>query len=176
MNLQRLKDFRASAKLQEAAISFIASHLTTSDERKQLMKTFTNLDKNGDGLLSKEEIIEGYTKTMGKKKAEIEVEAIFERIDSDQSGFIDYNEFLTACMDKKDKFSTIKLQQAFALFDRDGDGFITSEEICKTLGGGQSEEVDKQSWEDIIKQVDENGDGKVSFTEFETIMKKLIEQ
>jgi len=58
------------------------------------------------------------------------------------------------------------------MFDKDGSGTISAEEIKVVLsagGKGLSEEAVKE----IIKQVDENGDGEISFEEFTHMMKKL---
>ena len=57
--LMNLKGFSAGQKLQQAALTFIVSQLATKEEKTQLQKVFSALDKNSDGTLSKEEIIEG---------------------------------------------------------------------------------------------------------------------
>lgn len=44
---------------------------------------FKGLDKNSDGLLSRQEIIEGYKKLFSAEEAEREVDKIFEAIDFD---------------------------------------------------------------------------------------------
>ena len=65
-------------KLQEATFMYIVNQLTTKDERNELMKTFQSLDKNGDGVLSKAELMEGYKKTMNEAEAEDEVNKIMQ--------------------------------------------------------------------------------------------------
>jgi len=64
--------------------------LATKEEKNQLLKTFQALDLNGDGQLSKEELIIGYKKIMESENAEEEVEAIMKVVDSNGSGSIDY--------------------------------------------------------------------------------------
>lgn len=41
-------------------LAFIASHLTKEDEKKDLDNTFKAIDLNGDGSLTKEEVLAGY--------------------------------------------------------------------------------------------------------------------
>ena len=61
---------------------------------------FKDLDLNGDGKLSKEELKEGYCKIYGSElRAEEEVERMMTAADTDNSGFIDYTEWLIASMD-----------------------------------------------------------------------------
>ena len=55
------------------------------------MKTFQALDKNGDGVLSREELILGYSKNMGEQEAIDEVNRIMVEIDKNNSGEIDYS-------------------------------------------------------------------------------------
>jgi len=57
------------------------------------------------------------------------------------------------------------------MFDKDGSGTISADEIKAVLGQGKalSEEVTKE----IMKQVDANGDGQISFEEFTLMMKSL---
>ncbi len=64
--LSNLKTFRADQKLKQATFAFIASQLLTKSERENLARIFKAIDKNGDGKLSKEEILDGYDKYFGK--------------------------------------------------------------------------------------------------------------
>lgn len=57
--LSNLKTFRVDQKLQEATWVFLVNYLATKEEKKELLKTFQALDKNGDGQLNREELING---------------------------------------------------------------------------------------------------------------------
>ena len=48
------------------------------------------------------------------------------------------------------------MHMAFQIFDIDGDGFITREEITEVMGGI---DIDDETWEQILDEVDENNDG-----------------
>ena len=121
--LTNLKNFRAEQKLQKATLAFLVSQLSSKDEIKKLQKAFRNLDKNGDGLLSREELLEGYTQMLGDVGlAQTEVESIMEKVDSDGNGFIDYSEFVTGCVDLKKLLSARQLEYAFSQFDEVGGG------------------------------------------------------
>jgi calcium-dependent protein kinase len=126
---------------------------------------------NGDGKLSKEEIITGYDKYFGKQMSEDDVDALFNQVDADNSGFIDYSEFVVASMNEKNLLTNEKLEAAFKMFDKDGSGLITGDEIKEVMcaQGGLAEDAVKE----IIKQVDDNGDGEISFEEFVQMMKSL---
>ena len=116
--LSNLKSFRAEQKLKQATFAFIATQLLTKNEKENLAKIFRALDKNGDGKLSKEEILDGYEKYFGKSLDKDDVEQMFDSIDIDKSGFIDYSEFVVASMNEKQLVTNEKLQQAFKMFDK----------------------------------------------------------
>ncbi len=58
------------------------------------------------------------------------------------------------------------------MFDKDGNGFITAEELKMVLGGLSN--IDDQIWRDIIKETDVNGDGQISLEEFTEMMMKHV--
>jgi Ca2+-binding EF-hand superfamily protein len=51
------------------------------------------------------------------------------------------------------------------MFDEDGSGKISYEELRSVLGGKSSKQGDK-FWKDMVKEVDRNGDGEIDFEEF----------
>ena len=57
----------------------------------------------------------------------------------------------------------VSLKSTFALFDKDKDGKITAKELKEMLGSQEQFKNKPQSfWDEIIKEVDLNGDGEVS--------------
>lgn len=65
-----------------------------------------------------------------------EVDEMFSKVDVDDSGAIDYSEFVVASMNEKNLLSNNKLQSAFKMFDKDGGGSISTEEIKQVLSFG----------------------------------------
>lgn len=104
--------------------------------------------------------------------AEVEVDRILKIADADGSGEIDYSEWVVATTDKKRLLSNEKLETAFNLFDKDGSGTISANEVREVLGVGKN--IDEKVWNDIVMEVDANGDGEISFSEFKTMMQKLL--
>lgn len=83
-----------------------------------MAKIFKAIDKNGDGKLSKEEILDGYDKFFGKTMDKEDVLKMFDAVDIDRSGFIDYSEFVVASMNEKQLLTDEKLLSAFKMFDK----------------------------------------------------------
>lgn len=171
--LDNLKGFKADTTMKQATFAFIASQLLSKNERDGLAKVFKAFDKNGDGKLSMQEVKEGYLEHYGKVMSDEEVETMFNAVDTDRSGFIDYSEFVVAAMNENQLTTNEKLQAAFKMFDKDGSGIISPEEIKDVLSFGGTNALSKEAIEAIVKQVDENGDGEISFEEFVDMMKKI---
>lgn len=115
--------------------------------------------------------MDGYDQFFGKNMDKGEIEKMFDSVDIDKSGFIDYSEFVVASMNEKNLLTNEKLQSAFKMFDKDGSGFISKDEIKEILGFGKT--LSEEAVNEIIHQVDANGDGEISFEEFSAMMKRL---
>ena len=130
---------------------------------------FKEIDKNGDGTLSKEELYEGSVKIFGEQLTMVQINAIFEKADIDGSGSIDYEEFLVACVDKNQALSEKNLKDAFNLLDTQKKGYLSVDEM-KVLFSDNKLLKESQLIK-IIKEGDKNGDGMISFEEFRDMMK-----
>ena len=136
--LTNLQNFNAQSKLKQATYAFIASQLLSKQEKEQIDKVFRAMDLNGDGKLQKNEIKQGYAQYFGRELSDEEIDEMFAKVDSDNSGEIEYSEFVVATLNEKNLLSGNKLQTAFKMFDKDGGGTISTDEIREVLSVGQN--------------------------------------
>lgn len=99
------------------------------DDIRELKELFKNLDKNGDGSLTLEELRVGL---QGKENGETLL-SIMESADTDNSGEINYTEFIAATIDANVFMREDYLRTAFEMFDADGSGKIDNEEVKALL-------------------------------------------
>ena len=97
---------------------------------------FEQMDKDFDGKLSRQEIIEGF-KEMEVDDPEGEADKIMANIDFDDNGSIEFTEWCTATMDKRKMLSKERLKAAFNIFDQNGNGSISFEEVKALIGHGE---------------------------------------
>ncbi|KAH7649150.1 calmodulin-domain kinase 1 [Cryptosporidium bovis] len=175
--IENMRKFQSSQKLAQAALLFIASKLTSQEETKELTEIFRHIDKNGDGQLDRQELIDGYSRLLGEEVAtfdipqiESEVDSIIGAADFDRNGYIDYSEFVTVAMDRKSLLSKEKLESAFQKFDQDSNGRISIDELASLFG---IQRLESSIWSEIISEVDSNYDGEVDFEEFCNMIQKL---
>lgn len=80
---------------------YIVTNFLGKNEREELQQTFMALDKNADGKLSREELIDGYTEIYGSiDLAEKEVDCIMKNVDVDHNGYIDYSGTFSLIVDR----------------------------------------------------------------------------
>jgi calcium-dependent protein kinase len=168
--VDHLRAFRSQNKLKKAALTVIASQLGES-QIKALREVFEALDGNGDGLLTSLEMKEGLKKS-GIKDIPADLQQIMEDVDSDGSGVIDYSEFLAATIERKHYQQDDTLWAAFKVFDLNGDGNISKDELALVL----NDDGVKNEWgtaiDKIMTDVDVNGDGMINFEEFAKMMRQ----
>jgi len=95
---------------------------------------------------------------------------VLSSIDTDQSGQINYTEFIAATMEKSVYLKEEKLWACFKMFDKDGSGKISAEELKEALGTDETYKHDMTYWEQMIKEADLNGDGEIDYNEFIKMM------
>lgn len=89
-------------------------------------------------------------------------------VDVDNSGYIDYNEFVRVTIDNSKMESEKNLQASFDVFDKDQNGKISAAELKEVLSGNNAS--DDEIWQQLIQDFDENGDGEIDIDEFKRII------
>ncbi|CAG9333526.1 unnamed protein product [Blepharisma stoltei] len=157
-----LSGFKTGNKIKEAIITFIITQLASSQDIKSARETFKKLDENGDGKLSRGELEKGF-KMLNGYTPEL-LDRIMKEVNTDKNGCIGYTDFLKAATDMKKLATATNLQNTFDAFDKDGSGKISADELKWALQGENIEDLD--IWNELIYQVDQNGDGEIDLKEF----------
>ena len=118
-------------------------------------------NEQGDGKLTKDELKNALLNFVTEDYLN-NIDDIFIILDGDRDGFIDYEEFLRACLPKNEI-----LAFAFNFFDKDHSGFIKVEQI-KIYFVNQN--VSENVFSKIFEEIDTNGDGKIDYSEFKNMM------
>ena len=167
--LQSLKQFHCNNKLKEAVFAYIVSQCVTHHDTQELKKVFLSIDKNGDGKISSAELLVYYRRFMGSEFNEEDVTEIMNQVDSGRTGYIDYSEFINACLGLKMTNDAVYLKMAFKKFDRNGNGKFSMGEIRNLLQ--ESNVYDEERWKEIFNLV---GDGKNGFIDYQQFSKIVL--
>ena len=96
---------------------------------------------------------------------------MIKEVNADDNGTIDFPEFLSLMVRKmKDTDTEEELIEAFKVFDRDGNGFISPAELWHVMTN-LGEKLMKK-W--MIREADVNGDCYIKYEEFDTLEEKTM--
>lgn len=141
-------------------------------DQAELDRVFQMFDHNGDGRISKKELNDSL-ENLGIYIPDAELTQMIERIDVNGDGCVDIDEFgalYKSIMEEKDEEEDMK--EAFNVFDQNGDGFITFDELKSVLGSlGLKQGRTVEDCKRMIMKVDVDGDGMVDYKEFKQMMK-----
>ena len=166
-NWEHIEQYSKLNLVQKSIINFTAFHLT-SRETKEFVEMFKSLDENSDGVLSIDEIKKGVEQSKFGTKGE-NIVKMFEEMDIDKNGLINYTEFISALMDYE-KIKENQLLECFNSYDTDDSGKISFKEFCDMIKPETEEE--KKELKDLYDQFDTDGDGEISLKEFKEGFKK----
>ncbi|XP_019154469.1 PREDICTED: calcium-dependent protein kinase 10-like isoform X2 [Ipomoea nil] len=92
------------------------------------------------------------------------------RADVDGNGLLDYGEFVAVIIHLQRMENDEHFHRAFLFFDKDGNGYIDLDELREALAD-ESGECDISVLNEIMREVDSDKDGQISYEEFVAMMK-----
>jgi len=167
-----MQTYMESLQLKRTTLSLIASRIP-EDQILSLRQAFSKMDKNGDGALTYEELKQGLKEIPEINLSELELLDAMNVIDQNQNGFIDYTEFIAACLQSYNYLQENHLKSAFAYFDQDNSGFISAQELRICLASDDFTLSEDQIAQ-LLEGVDTDGDGQIDYAEFINMMKNTM--
>jgi calmodulin len=136
---------------------------------KEYRDAFEMFDKDKDGTITAKELA-NVMRSLNQDPTEMELQEMISEVDVDGNGRIDFEEFVTL-MNRRSKETDTEEEviNAFRVFDKDGNGLISSTElrhIMTTLGDRLTEE----EVDEMIREADIDGDGYINYEEFVRMM------
>lgn len=164
----RLKQFSMMNRLKKKAMRVIADHLSL-EEVEIIRDMFKLMDTDNDGKVSYEELKAGLRK-VGSQLGESEIKMLMEVADVDGNGVLDYGEFVAVTIHLQRMENDEHFRRAFMFFDKDGSGYIELSELEEALTD-ETGDVDANVLNEIMREVDTDKDGRISYDEFVAMMK-----
>ena len=120
------------------------------------------MDRNGDKVIANKEYA-AFSASYGMELSEADLKEEMDEFDADGNGAWSLQEFLRALNDPSSDEEETLLE--FQSWDRDGDSLISEAELNDLLTNIGAVEL-VPLLEELIKEADGNGDGKIDFDEF----------
>ncbi|KAG5866332.1 hypothetical protein JTB14_029091 [Gonioctena quinquepunctata] len=155
--------------------SFSIRHSSVSkSQMKEFREAFRLFDKDGDGSITKEELGR-VMRSLGQFARTEELQQMLQEVDIDGDGNVSFEEFVDIAWSagagsdpdhvQSSEEEEKELRDAFRVFDKHNRGYITASDlraVLQCLG----EDLSEEEIEDMIKEVDVDGDGRIDFYEF----------
>jgi len=149
---------------QRAFFAQDPADLLTEEERSMLETIFNEMDTKKDGILRPQQLADALGK-VGVNTDEATLRRQLMMGEGENEG-IDQSDFIQLmAIHMKRMLTANDVQLAFSSFDLNNDGFIDKEELAHAMSHigfrMEPEEIDE-----MIRDADKDGDGKISFEEF----------
>jgi len=173
--VQRLQRYGTYNRLKRIALLKMKEMANLdASEVQELSALFEEIDTNGDGELSVEELTAA-TQSWKLSLTPAEVEQLMLAVDLNNDGVIQYDEWITALTDWKrmrsDPAWEVWVKEAFTAFGGgEGEASIDMEQLQAIMRSPCISKRMPQSFQDMLRQVDTNKDGRISLAEFELML------
>ena len=167
MYIERLMHYQINSKFQQMVLAFIVHNIPDSEETKDILKIFRQFNEGDDGKLTKDELFNGLVRYIKEDHMKQHIDDLFLILDGAGRGFIEYEEFLRACIDKNKLLNDENLVYAFNFFDKNNTGKISVHAI---RAGFMDSLVSEEVFQSIVNEIDANQDGEIDFAEFKDMM------
>jgi len=163
---QSLGNYHEGSKLKKVLVRMLANDMSRKDHNL-LQEQFNKIDIDNDGQIDMADLTR-YLQDQGESKQDAELRAteIIQQVDQNKDGKVDIQEFKNARLARKIGDDRI-IKKHFQRIDADKNGYITHDELSKLFNWTLTEDLVKN----MIKEIDENDDGKISYEEFVKAMK-----
>ena len=149
--------------------SVVSGQQLTEDQIAEFKEVFSLIDKNADGAITIRELGAAMM-SMGQSPTEEELQEMIDEVDANGNGTIEFSEFINK-MAGKMTFSPSEKDtyDAFRVFDKDGNGFISPTELRYVMTK-MGQELTDEEVDQMIQEADLDGDGQVNYREFVKMM------
>ena len=116
----------------------------------------------GDCKLTKAELSCGMEQFRPKNEVQKCVDDIFLLLDGDNNGYIEYEEFLRACLNKREILTDANLQYAFEFLDKEKTKNLSAKVIMSSFVVESNPKLE-EIFQNTINEVDDDHDGLINF-------------
>ncbi|KAL4237816.1 hypothetical protein ACF0H5_002528 [Mactra antiquata] len=145
----------------------------TEEQIAEFREAFSLFDKDGDGTMTTKEL-GTVMRSFGLDPSQRELQEMVAEVDVDGNGEIDFDEFLMMMAKKlNDVDHEAEMKEAFEIFDRENNGFITHADL-KFVMCQLGEKLTDEEVSEMLKEADVSERGKITWNEFYAVMMKDV--
>ena len=169
--LDKLFNFKYLNKLQDLVISYLVHNSPSNEENIKIMKIFRYFNTSGDCKLTRDELKKGLYRYRLKSEVNKMVDELFTKLEiKKEDDYIEYEKFISLCIDKNALFTKENLKDAFNYINYDKGEGITAGKIMRRFNI-TDEDITRAVFNNLIIKKDNNNDMIITYSEFEKIIR-----
>jgi calcium-dependent protein kinase len=173
--LMKRKTFEARdkkrSKFRDVVIAYIALNFSSQIEQKEARQIFMDMAGGDKHFLIKKKTFTSKMGRLCKDLSEKEIEDLFDSIDENETGNIEYEELIRALADKEQLLSDKNLKEAFSFFDKDNNGTISWSEIAEIVY--PEGKIPQNTIKEFLKEIGQKDENmEINFEDFKTILQQ----
>ncbi|XP_016943367.1 calmodulin [Drosophila suzukii] len=139
------------------------------EEQSLIWEAFRIFDKENEGAITSKEMAV-VIRALGRQPNDTEVQSMINEVDSDGNGSIAGREFCNIIVRKmRDTGQEQELREAFRIFDKENNGYITTTEL-KNVFSALGVKLGDDELEEMIREYDLDQDNHINYEEFVNMM------
>ena len=173
--INNLCNYSCESKISQLVLAFIVHNIPESISIYNILKLFRYFNLSGNCKLTKAELKKGLYNYRNEEQVNKIVDQLFLLLDGDNNGYIEFEEFLRACVDKKHILTKENIWYAFKFLDNKNENAIDVETLMKAFDAKPNKMLEAV-FNKTLNNGDKDHNGKITFDEFEEIILNTLKE
>ena len=154
-------------------MAFLVHNLPQTISIYIILKLFRYFNLSGNCKLTKQELKNGLYNYRNKEQVNKIVDQLFLLLDGDNNGYIEFEEFLRACIDKRQILTKENIWYAFKFLDTKNENSIDVQTLINAFDAKPNKMLEAV-FNKTLNKGDLDNNGKITFREFEEILQNTM--
>ena len=163
--LRNLTQCKATTALKKALLQLMLNMVLPCERLWETQQSFRELDLDGDGLVSEEELRGQIYRLFPEQQAQSAFSSLASNLPFTPERQLSYSDFLLFAVSRQVLFASPHVSLTFHLLDREQDQQINSRELQEFLYLGQFENSNTRTWQALISSVSKSSDDSFSYNQ-----------
>ena len=167
--------YSCESKISQLVLAFIVHNMPESLSILTILKLFRYFNLSGNCKLTKAELRKGLYNYRNEEQIDNIVDQLFLVLDGDNNGYIEFEEFLRACVDKKKVLTKDNIWHAFKFLDDNNTNSIDVQTLMRAFNTRPNKMLEAV-FNKTLNNVQLDSNGKITFNEFEQIILNSLKE
>ena len=171
--INNLCNYSCESKISQLVLAFLVHNLPKTISIYIILKLFRYFNLSGNCKLTKMELKKGLYNYRNKEQVDKIVDQLFLLLDGDNNGYIESEEFIRACVDKKQILTKENIWYAFKFLDNKNENSIDVQTLMNAFDAKPNKMLEAV-FNKTLNKGDIDNNGKITFREFEQILEDTM--